>query len=158
MKKDEFSLTPARAYREGFRWAPVITILGCLAVAVTAVIFLVGWQVGGWFQKAGIARNYSNTVQSQPYQQSLLSEMQHHLENVTGPGGLAATRTGLAANSPEQQVIRAQELDEISQLCAESVNFVPGIAPGSQQFATVITANCLAGTPVSAPPLANPVP
>lgn len=155
---DPEDFTPARAYREGFRWAPVATVLGVLAVVVTAVIFLVGWQVAGWFQAHSIQRTYSNTVNSQSYQASLLAEMEQHVTNVTGPGGLAASRASVPADSPEQAVIRAQELSEVTSLCSESATFEPGVAPGSQQFNAIVTANCLAGTPVSAPPLADPVP
>lgn len=151
-------ITPARVIRENYRWAPAVLTVSLTALGIGLVVVLVGWLAAGWFQSHNIQRNYSNTVSSQPYQQSLLAQMQVHVTNISGPGGLAATRTSVPANSPEQQVLRAQELNEISSLCSESVNFVPGIAPGSQQFESIVTANCLAGTPVSVPPLADPVP
>lgn len=139
------------AVKEGIRW-------GVISVVVVAIIFLVGWQVGGWFQKHDIQRNYSNTVNSQSYQQGLLSQMQAHLDNISGPDGLAATRASLPAASGEQQVIRAQELNEVKGFCSESAQFDPSAVPGGQQMEAVITANCLAGVPVAEPPLADPIP
>lgn len=154
MPRDDSEVTPARALRETFSWAVPVTVIGITVVLVVATVFLVGWQVAGWFQKHTIQRNYGNTVQSQQYQQTLVAEMQQHIANITGPGGLAASRASVPAGSPEQRVLRAQELNEVSALCGESANFIPGIAPGSMQMAAVVTANCLAGTPVSSPPLA----
>lgn len=155
---DRDHVTPARAYREGFRWAPVVLVLGVLAIAVITVLCLFAWHVDGAFQKASIQRQYTNTVDSQAYQQSLLAEMEQHVTNITGPGGLAASRASIPAASPEQAVIAAQELQEITALCSQAVNFEPGAAPGSQQFEAIVTANCLAGTPVASPPLAmNPI-
>ncbi len=153
---DDDDITPARAYRALFTWAPVAAVTGSVIVVVSAIILLVGWQVGGWFQQHAIQRNYGNTVQSQPYQDTLLAQMQAHLENISGPGGLADVRAGIPAGSPEQQVLRAQELNELDGLCAESARFVPRMeGPAGQQLQAIITANCLAGVPVASPPLAS---
>jgi hypothetical protein len=151
-------VTPARAVREGFRWAWAAVILSLLLVAVFLPVSLFVWHIGGVFQQKSIQRNFSNTVHSQAYQASLLAQMQQNLENITGPGGLAATRAGLPASSPEQQVLRAQELNELQQLCAESARFDPQSVPGGQQVQAVVSANCAAGVPLAAPPLAGPVP
>lgn len=151
---DDDDITPAGAMVAGFRWLPVVLVFGVVAVLLVTGLSLFVFHVGGVFQKAGIQRTYTNTVNSQAYQQSLLAEMSQHVTNISGPGGLAATRASLPASSPEQQVLRAQELNELTQLCAESVNFNPAIAPGAQQMETVVTANCLAGSPVASPQLA----
>lgn len=155
---DRDPVTPARVYREGFRWAPVATVMGALAIGVITVLSLFVWHIDGVFQQKTIQRNYANTVSSQSYQTSLLSEMEQHITNITGPGGLESARASVPAGSPEQANLRASELNEIATLCTESASFQPGVAPGSQQMETIVTANCEAGSPVADPPLANPVP
>jgi hypothetical protein len=159
VRDDDLDITPARAINEGFRWAPVALIIGVLTVVIGGIIILVGWQEAGWFQSHQIARNYNLTVNSQAYQDGLLGEMQQHLTNITGPGGLQMTRQSVPAGSAEQVSLRASELNEIASLCSESARFVPQMeGPAGQQMQAVITANCLAGAPVATPPLANPVP
>jgi hypothetical protein len=151
-------VTPAQVIRETWRWFPAALTAGIALIALFTILSLFVWHVGGVFQAKSIQRNYANTVGSQSYQASLLAEMEQHAANITGPGGVAAVRAGVPAGSPEQVILRAQELRELSLLCSESVTFQPGTAPGSQQFESIVTANCLAGAPVSAPPLADPIP
>ena len=153
-------ITPSRAIRETGRWTPALLMI-CLAavLVVTAGILVPGYYIGGWFQSHNIARSYNNVVHSQSYQTSLLAEMQQHLTNITGPGGLQAQRQSLPASSPEQATIRASELNEVSQLCSESANFIPQDGPpGAAGMEQTVQANCQAGTPVATPPLADPVP
>lgn len=153
---DDIDITPASAYRETVRWAPVVTFMGVIVVLVASVIILVGWQVGGWFQQHQIQRQFNNTVNSQQYQTSLLNEMQQHLTNV---GDVANTRLGVPANSAEQATLRASQLNELSSFCSESVNFIPADVPGGAGVESTVQANCTsAGTLVTDPPLANPVP
>jgi hypothetical protein len=151
--------TPGRVNREAGRWAPSAMFVGWMAVIVVAAgILLPGYFVAGWFQTHNASRSFSITVHSMQYQTTLTGEMQQHVTNIIGPGGLASQRTSLPASSPEQQVIRSGELNEINQLCTESVNFIPQDGPpGAAQIQTIISQNCLAGTPVANPPLANPV-
>lgn len=153
---DDNRIRPADVYRETGQWIGPALMIGLSLLGVGAVIVLCGWLIGGWFQSRDIQRNYSNTVSSQGYQASLLSQMQQHLANISGPDGLAVTRAGLPASSPEQQVIRAQELNELGALCAESTRFNARAVPGGQDMQAVITANCTAGTVIASPPLAPP--
>ncbi len=153
--RDDDEITPAGVIVTGFRWLPVIIIAGVLLTLGITALCLFVWHVDGAFQKAGIQRTYTNTVQSQAYQDSLLAQMQQHLANISGPGGLAATRASLPHGSAEQQVVQSQELNELDQFCTESLRFVPQTeGPAGQQLQTVITANCTAGVPVASPPLA----
>lgn len=153
-------ITPSKAMRETGRWTPALIMI-CLAavLVVTAGILVPGYYIGGWFGKHNIARTYNNTVTSQSYQDALLAQMQQHLTNITGPGGLQAQRQSVPASSPEQANLRASELNEIGSLCSESTRFAPQMeGPAGAQLQTTIAANCAAGTPVAAPPLADPVP
>lgn len=138
---DDDNVTPARAIREGFRWTPVVLILGALAIAVVTALALFVWHVAGVFQAKNIQRNYSNTVNSQQYQQSLVAQMQQHLSNIAG---LTTTEEG--APRGERPVIRAQKANELQQFCAESINYIiiQGDPLGSQMDG-VIDANCTAG-------------
>lgn len=150
--------TPAGVIGGTWRWFPAALTVGIAVVALFTVLSLFVWHIGGIFQQKSIQRQYSNTVSSMAYQESLLSEMEQHVTNISGPDGLAATRASLPANSPEQANVRAMELNEITTLCSQAVNFIHGVAPGSRQMETIVAANCLAGSPVAEPPLANPVP
>jgi hypothetical protein len=158
--EDDDRVTPARVFRETGQWTPAVLFAVLMGVLViTAGILIPGWFIGGWFQSHSIARNYGNTVNSQSYQSALVAEMEQHVTNITGPGGLAAQRQSVPAGSPEQANMRASELNEITSLCSESATFQPQLgAPGAAQMQAVVQANCLAGTPVADPPLANPVP
>ena len=165
-------LTPAQAIRKTWGWVP----FGLNAVAATLIIFFAvsagvigivyalipattAVQVSSAKHQAEVNNaQFSATVASMSYQQPLVTEMQQHIANITGPGGLASTRQSLAAGNPEQATIRASELNEVSMFCSESVNLDPGVAPGSVQLEQVVSANCYAGTPVAQPPLADPVP
>jgi len=153
-------ITPGRVMRETGRWTPPAVLVLFTAVAIiTAAVLLPGYYIGGWFQQHNIARNYSNTVASMSYQVALLAQMEQHVTNITGPDGLAGQRQSVPAASGEQASLRAAELNEITSLCTESASFDPQVnAPGTAQMQAVVQANCLAGTPVADPPLANPVP
>jgi len=154
MDRDDF--TPARAYRENFRWAPVAIVVGVTAVCVVTVVILVGWHFAGWFQQHGIQRQFNNTVNSQSYQTSLLAEMQQHLSNVSD---VANTRGTVPRNSPEQVTLRASQLNELKQFCAESATLIPADVPGGADVESTVQANCTpAGVIVANPPLAGPVP
>lgn len=149
-------ITPGQAFRGTFRWAPVLIVMGIVAVLGTAAVFLVGWQLAGWFQQHGIQRQFTNTVNSQPYQTSLLAEMQQHLTNV---GNTANDRLAVPADSPEQAVMRSSQLNELEQFCSESTTFIPGDVPGGAGMEATISANCNAdGSVAAVPQLANPVP
>lgn len=147
-------ITPAEVIRETWRWWPAALTVGLALIALFTVLSLFIWHIGGVFQAKTIQRNYSNTVSSQPYQQTLVGEMQQHLANISGPGGIAATRASIPAKSPEQENLRAQELAELSAFCSEGTNLQPGSAPGSQDLETVYRSNCIAGTVLAAAPLA----
>jgi hypothetical protein len=149
--------TPAGVIRGTWNWFGAALTVGFAGILLVTILSLFVWHIGGVFQQKSIQRSYSNTVDSQAYQQSLLAEMEQHVTNITGPGGLAATRTSIPANSPEQATVRASELNEITLFCSESANFQPGVAPGSQQMQAIVAANCTAGSPVADPPLADPV-
>lgn len=165
-------ITPAEATRKTWGWVPfglnataaVLIIALAFAAGVTGIVYVLipattAVQVSSAKHQAQVnSAQYSATVASMAYQQPLVDRMQQHLTNISGPGGLASTRQSLPADSPEQAVVRAQELNEIASFCTESANLDPGVAPGSVQLEQVVTANCYAGTPVSAPPLADPVP
>ena len=157
MRYKESDIAPARVIRETWRWSgAAITVCVAVVLVVTAAVLIPGYFIGGWFQGHTIQRNFSQTVQSQQYQQSLVSEMDTHLSNIAG---LATTRADVPAGSPEQQSLRAQQLGEIRELCTESVNFRPqdGTA-GAQQLSGIVAVNCAGGAPVPVPPLASPVP
>lgn len=151
---------PKAARQATYRWAPTVAMWVGGFIAVVAVINLFGWWLGGWYQTHTTQRNFSNTVNSQQYQTSLVSEMEQHLNNISGVGGLAATRSSLPASSGEQATIRAQELSELREFCAESFTYKPGLSdsPDAQQLAADIAQNCSAGAAVADPPLAGPVP
>jgi hypothetical protein len=127
--------------------------VGIALIALFTCLSLFTWHIGGVFQARTIQRNYSNTVGSQGYQQNLLSEMQQNLSNITGPGGLASVRQSLPAGSPEQDVVRSQELAQLGKFCSEGaqLNFT---IPGAQALQGDYAANCDAGTVVANPPLA----
>jgi hypothetical protein len=149
---------PHEVMRETFRWAPVFAVVGVVVIIALIPTLLIGWKVGGWFQKANIQRGYSNTVNSQQYQQSLINEMQQHLNNIQGT---AVTRRQTPASSGEQQVLRSQQMSELREFCTEAQNFVPQAGTvGSMSMQTIIANNCLAssGTPAINPPLTAPIP
>lgn len=170
--KDNDDITPAQAIRKTWGWVPfglnataaVLIISLAAAGGIIGIIYLLipattAVQVSSAKHQVAVNNaQFSATVASMSYQQPLVAQMQQHLTNITGPAGLASTRQSLPADSPEQVNIRASELNEVTSLCSESVNLDPGVAPGSIQMEQVVTANCYAGTPVSAPPLADPVP
>lgn len=149
-------IRPVDVYRETGQWIGPAIVAGVSLVGVASVVILVGWLAFGWFQSHDIQRNYSNTVNSQGYQQALMDQMQRHLSNISGPDGLAATRASLPATSPEQSVIRAQELDELRAFCSESLRFNAAAVPGGPDVQAVVQANCSAGTVIASPPLAPP--
>ena len=165
-------LTPTRAIRKTWGWVPfglnataaVLIITLAAALGITGIVYALipattAVQVSSaQHQKDVNNAQFSATVASMSYQQPLVAEMQQHISNITGPGGLASTRQSLPAGSPEQVTVRASELNEVNLFCSESVNLDPGVAPGSVQLEQVVTANCYAGTPVAQPPLADPVP
>lgn len=153
---DNRDFTPARAIRETWRWWPAALTAGIAVIALFTVLSLLVWHIGGVFQQKTIQRNYTNTVNSQQYQVSLETQMLTHVGNITGPGGLADARRATPAASPEQQVLRAQELNELTQFCAEGINFLPQDVPAGQQLEGIYQANCLAGTVTANPPLAAP--
>lgn len=156
MRDDDYPVTPTEVYRQTGMWFGPVLFVGLAVLVIGATIVLCGWLIGGWFQSHDIQRSYSNTVNSQGYQQSLMSQMQQHLSNISGPDGLAATRASLPATSPEQQVVRSQELDELRAFCSESARFNPAAVPGGADVESVVTSNCSAGVPVASPPLAPP--
>lgn len=169
---DYDDITPTQAIRKTWGWVPfglnavaASLIIGlAFAGGVTGIVYLLipattAVQVSSAKHQTAVNNaQFSATVASMSYQQPLVAEMQTHLTNITGPGGLASTRQSLAAGNPEQANVRAQELNEVTLLCSESVNLDPGVAPGSVQMEQVVSANCYAGTPVAEPPLADPVP
>jgi hypothetical protein len=146
--------TPAGVIRETWRWFPAALTVGFAVVALFTCLSLFVWHVGGVFQAKAIQRNYSNTVNSQGYQQNLLSEMQQNLANISGPGGLASTRQSLPAGSPEQEVVRAQELAQLARFCSEGAQLNFTAVPGGADMQTTYGQNCVAGTVVASPPLA----
>lgn len=170
--KDYDEITPTQATRKLWGWVPfglnataaVLIITLAAAGGITGIIYALipattAVQVSSAeHQKQVNNAQFSATVASMSYQEPLVQDMQRHITNITGPGGLASTRQSLPAASPEQVTVRASELNEISLFCSESVNLDPGVAPGSVQLQQVVTANCYAGTPVAQPPLADPVP
>jgi len=169
---DNDPMTPTRATRKTWGWVPfglnaiaasaVLTIVGIFTVA--GIVFAVmpattAVQEKGAQNSAKVnSARFSATVASMAYQEPLVAEMQQHLTNITGPGGLASTRSSLPPGSPEQATVRAQELNEVGSFCSESANLDPGVAPGSQQLEVIVGQNCIAGTPLAEPQLADPVP
>lgn len=146
--------TPTRVIRETWRWWPAALTVGIAAIALFTCLSLFVWHIGGVFQQKTIQRNYSNTVNSQGYQQNLLTEMQQNLSNITGPGGLAATRQALPAGSPEQEVVRSQELAQLGKFCSEGAQLNFSAVPGGADIQTIYGQNCVAGTVIADPPLA----
>jgi hypothetical protein len=145
--------TPAGVIRKTWRWWPAALTVGLALIALFACLGLFVWHVGGVFQQKTIQRNYSNTVNSQGYQQNLLSEMQQNLANITGPGGLASTRQALPASSPEQENVRSQELAQLGKFCSEGAQLNFGAVPGGADMQTIYGQNCVAGTVIASPPL-----
>lgn len=164
--------TPTEATRRTWGWVPFglnavaasAIIIGAACFAIAGIVYALipastAIQVKQAQQQGTVnSAQYSATVRAMSYQVPLLAEMEQHVTNITGPGGLASTRSSLPASSPEQLTVRAQELNEITSLCSEGINLDPGVAPGSVQMEAVYNANCIAGTPIAAPQLANPVP
>jgi hypothetical protein len=146
--------TPAEVIRETWRWFPAALCAGIAVIILFAVLGVFVWHIGGVFQAKTIQRNYSNTVNSQGYQSNLLSEMQRNLANITGPGGLSSTRASLPASSPEQEVVRSQELAQIGKFCSEGAQLNFGAIPGGPDMQVIYNANCQAGTVIANPPLA----
>lgn len=146
--------TPAGVIRETWRWWPAALTAGVALIALFTCLSLFAWHVGGVFQQKTIQRNYSNTVTSQGYQQNLLSEMQQNLSNITGPGGLAETRQSLPAGSPEQAVVRSQELAQLGKFCSEGAQLNFGAVPGGADLQAIYSQNCEAGTVTASPQLA----
>jgi hypothetical protein len=146
------SITPGRVWVGFWRWFWTAVC----AVALLGAITIGLWQAHWWFFAQNVNRQYSVTVRSQAYQTSLVAEMQQHLSNIMSPSGLALTRARLPVNSPEQEVLRSQELSEVREFCSEGSNLIPqaGI-PGSQDLYSIYNKNCIAGVPVSSPPLAQ---
>lgn len=142
--------SPGQATRETFRWVPYAIVVFVLVLAALGAL----WKVGVIFAKASTAAGYSITVQSQQYQQSLDDSLSQHLTNISG---LATDRKGLPGNSPEQTTLRAQELNELVQFCRDALNLVDN-NPGYADLHATYEANCSAGAPIAAPPLADPIP
>jgi hypothetical protein len=170
-------MKPWEAQRQGWPWVPVIVMV--LIVVVLGFFGLayftqsLGFTLGNrevahqlHVGKVLASGNYQITQQSKAYQDSQIADMNQNLSNIEGPGGLAITRAGLAASDGEQATLKADELYQVRQFCAEAQNIVPGNTalsgadvPGVPTLKQLIAANCLAGNPVANPPLAmNPVP
>jgi len=150
-------ITPTGVSRGVWHWFPAGVNVAIAVLLLGGLITFVGWQANWWFADQNVNRQYSQTVHSQSFQTSVAAEMQQHLSNITGPGGVAATRASVPANSPEQATLRSQELSELREFCSESAQLTPQ-DPASDQLEQVANANCLAGAPVASPPLASPVP
>jgi hypothetical protein len=146
--------TPAGVIRETWRWFPAALTVGVALIVLFTCLSLFAWHIGGVFQQKTIQRNYSNTVNSQGYQQNLLAEMQQNLGNISGPGGLASTRQSLPASSPEQEVVRSQELAQLAKFCSEGAQLNFTAVPGGADIQTIYGQNCEAGTVIASPPLA----
>lgn len=146
MRDDE--ITPARVISEGSRWLPVVLWAIAIVTAFVLVICAVGFFVGGWFRSAAISRNYGQDVNAKGYQVALRDQMVRHWGNVTD---LAVTAGTVPADSPEQVNIRAQQLAEIGDICAEATQ-LNGAVPLSPDVAKVVTQNCTAGAVSPASP------
>jgi hypothetical protein len=142
--------TPKQVRRETTRWTPTVIFVGVTCVIIFAIIFLVGWQVPGWFQQHGIQRSYNNTVDSQAYQTSLANELGQHLTNISS---IQSTRISLPASSPLQSTLRAQQLSELREFCGEAVNYDPQGPEASSSLTTTIAQNCTANVVAVNPPL-----
>jgi hypothetical protein len=155
--------TPARATARTWGWVPFglnavaasLIIAGALAAGISLIVYAL-IPAGTAIQKETNQQHYSATVSGMPYQESLLSQMEQHLNNISGAGGLASTRGSLPADSPEQENILAQELSELRSFCGEGVNLIPGVAPGSSGVYATYKQNCANGAVSQDPPLAPP--
>lgn len=171
--------TPGQAMAKGFPWIPVIVaFIIAVPFAIWAIVALSSPAVNGIDatsqrnavnhlrrEQAVNNQQYRNTTQGQQYQDNLVSGpdgIDSHLENILGPSGLAVIRASLPASSPEQDNVRAQEMNEITLMCAEAQKLNtsnPALNAGTPPLKAILAANCLAGGPVQDPPLArNPVP
>jgi len=130
-------------------------IAGIAALVLAGIVVFIGWQAGWWLTAHNVQRGYSVTVSSQAYQTSLDAEMSQNVSNI---GDLAVTRAGIPASSPQQAVIRAQQLNQLILFCKESLQLVNN-NPGYASLEATAQANCAAGAPLPQdPPLAAPVP
>lgn len=144
------SFTPVDVVIGFWRWFWVAV----MAAVLLAVLVVGGWQAGWWFSNQNISRQFSQTVHSQQYQQALVDQMGQHLANIRG---IAVTRSGIPADSPEQVTLRAQELGELSGFCAEAGRLTSQ-NPATPALMKIVHANCSAGAAVAVPSAANPVP
>lgn len=143
--------TPQGAASNGWKW---FWIAGTSLTVMIGIVILIGWQIAGWFGQANANRGYNQMVHGQGYQVAQANLMQQHLKNI---GDLAVTRAGTPANSPEQQVMRAQQLNELQAFCSESLQLT-AVNPATTALDAKAAANCDAGVPITNPPLADPVP
>jgi hypothetical protein len=169
--------TPASTIVNTWRWTPAGCLWTLLALAFIVVVIGFLTHFGFWLDTQNVkhqgqvgairaSQDYNNTIHSKAFQDAQISQMTQHLANIEGAGGLAASRASLPAGSPEQQVIRAQELGELRGFCSEAANVTPdnpalggaGV-PGAPTLRQLVAANCIAGSVAANPPLAmNPIP
>jgi hypothetical protein len=133
-------ITPGRAYREGFKWAPVVTVLGCLAVLVIAAIVLVGWQVGWWFSNQNVNRQAHQTQNGYSNQTTLHQQVTQNIATVTS----LTTQIDQAGSAQQAADLKAQRAAVAGTACEEAseVSSADPLPVGQQQWAS---ANCSAG-------------
>lgn len=146
-----YDITPGEATGHFWRW---FWTLGVSVLVAAGIVIFIGWVWAGWFGQANANRGYNQTVHGQGYQTAQVQQMQQHLKNI---GDLAITRSGISASSPEQKVIRAQQLNELGPFCSESLQLTAQ-NPAAQALQQKAAANCDTGVPITNPPLADPVP
>jgi len=155
MHDDDSEITPARVVTEGVRWLPAVIWGLTIVIGLGAIVTVVLWRLGVWFQNQAPNLQYNRTVNSQGYQATLLKRMADTYGDVTDT---AITRQETPAGSPEQITLRASQLNSLRQFCEAAAQ----LSPVSQHLPAAMTkqvaANCDGGTVAADPAAARPIP
>ena len=129
-------ITPGRLMRSTFTWAGPLTVTAIVAVLCGALVLLVGWQVGGWFQQASLNRT-NHLIQGGYANQTAL--VQHIGQQFTDLATLQRDERVTPANRPFD---RPEILREAGQVCGEIPQLTIGYDPSWRTWAQ---ANCANG-------------
>lgn len=124
-------ITPTRATIKFWQWAPVATVLVCATLVLGAVVLLVGWQIGGWFQNATVNRDARIQEHSFSYQQAAIEQTSQDITNARlSSGGAAAAWAGEACQAAIKiDTVPASMLSWVNTNCSAG-----SLSPSSSYF------------------------
>jgi len=79
---DDTNITPASAWRAFWQWAGPVTAMSVISVILAAVVILVGWQIGWWFNAQNANRQARITQNGYSNQTSQRGQVEQQIANV----------------------------------------------------------------------------